>query len=215
MTMNPHTIGLMHSLQMGKVTDNVDPDSRGRIKVMLLANDMEIWASAVVPSAGEGYGISCLPKLDEIVVLAFVSPELPLVLGSIWSGHDSAPDNADPQEDHYVVKTPAGTVMEFDDTDGPKMEISTPQGFSITVTDDNGGQIHIKRGGQSMKMSSGKVSIKSSGKVSISANNVNLSASMVQVDAGVSKFSGVVQADTVIANAIVGTTYTPGAGNIW
>jgi hypothetical protein len=24
-----------------------------------------------------------------------------------------------------------------------------------------------------------------------------------------------VQADTVIANAVVGTSYTPGAGNIW
>ena len=215
MIMNPHAIGLMHSLQMGKVIDNVDPDSRGRIKVMLLANDMEIWASAVVPSAGQGYGISCLPKVDEIVVLAFVTPEMPLVLGSIWSGHDSVPEDADPQEDHYVIKTPAGTVMEFDDNDGPKMEIRTPQGFSITVTDDNGGEIEIKRGAQNMKMTSSEVSIESSAKVSITATNINLSASMVQVDAGISKFSGVVQADTVIANAVVGTSYTPGAGNIW
>jgi len=35
------------------------------------------------------------------------------------------------------------------------------------------------------------------------------------VDAGMSKFSGVVQADTVITNTIVASTYTPGAGNIW
>jgi len=32
---------------------------------------------------------------------------------------------------------------------------------------------------------------------------------MVTVDAGMSKFSGVVQADTVIANSIIGASYTP------
>jgi len=35
------------------------------------------------------------------------------------------------------------------------------------------------------------------------------------VTAGMSKFSGVVQCDTLIATTVVGTTYTPGAGNIW
>ena len=30
-----------------------------------------------------------------------------------------------------------------------------------------------------------------------------------------SKFSGVVKADTVITNSVVGDSYTPGAGNIW
>ena len=44
---------------------------------------------------------------------------------------------------------------------------------------------------------------------------VAVSAGMVTVDAGMSKFSGVVQADTVIANNVIGASYTPGAGNIW
>jgi hypothetical protein len=34
------------------------------------------------------------------------------------------------------------------------------------------------------------------------------------VNAGMSKFSGVVQCDTLIANSVVSTSYTPGAGNI-
>ncbi len=216
MTMlTPHALGQMQSLHLAKVTDNADPDGRGRIKAMLLATELELWASVVVPSAGPGYGISCLPRLDEIVVLAFVTPDQALVLGSIWSNQNTAPEAADPQQDHYVVQSPAGTIMEFDDNDGPKMEIRTPQGFKITVTDGNGGEVEIKRGGQSMKMTSSEVSINSSGKVSIQAATVNVSASMVQVDAGMSKFSGVLQADTVIANAVVGTSYTPGAGNIW
>lgn len=213
--MNLHAMSAMHSLGMGQVRDNVDPDSRGRIKVLLLATQMEVWASVVVPSAGQNYGISFLPKVDEIVVVAFITPEQPLVLGSIWCGQGSAPEDADPQEDHYVVRTPAGTVLEFDDEDGPKMEIRTPQGYSITVTDGSGGEIAITRGSQSITMTSSEVSIVSSAKVSVQASNVEISAGMLKVDAGMSKFSGVVQADTVIANAVVGTSYTPGAGNIW
>ena len=38
---------------------------------------------------------------------------------------------------------------------------------------------------------------------------------MITVNAGMSKCSGVVQADTVIASSVVGASYTPGAGNIW
>jgi hypothetical protein len=38
---------------------------------------------------------------------------------------------------------------------------------------------------------------------------------MVTVDAGMSKFSGVVKADTVISNSVISASYTPGAGNIW
>jgi hypothetical protein len=44
---------------------------------------------------------------------------------------------------------------------------------------------------------------------------LNISASMMKVDAGMSKFSGVVQSDTNITNTTISATYTPGAGNIW
>ena len=43
----------------------------------------------------------------------------------------------------------------------------------------------------------------------------DMSAGMVTVDAGMSKFSGVVQCDTLITNSVVSSSYTPGAGNIW
>ena len=215
-SMNSHALGALHSLHLGKVVDNADPDARGRIKVLLLATEMEMWASAVVPSAGQGYGFSCLPKVDEVVVIAFITPEQPLVLGSIWSGSESAPADADPQEDHYLIQTPAGTIMEFDDNDGPKMEVRTPQGHRISVSDANGGEVTVERGGQSINMNSSEISIVSSAKVSVQASTVEISAGMVKVDAGMSKFSGVVQADTFIASSgVVSPSYTPGAGNIW
>jgi hypothetical protein len=59
------------------------------------------------------------------------------------------------------------------------------------------------------------VTVNASANVTIQAAQVKVSASMVSVDAGMSKFSGVVKADTVIANSVVSSSYTPGAGNMW
>lgn len=211
----PHALGILHSLHMGQVMDNADPENRGRIKVQLQATDMQVWASVVTLSAGEGYGASFIPRQDEIVVVAFVTPELPLVLGSIWSGQGSSPEDADPAQDHYVVRTPAGTVMEFDDNDGPRLEIRTQQGYKLTITDGNGGEIEIQRGAQNIKMTASDINITSSGQVNVDASMVNVTAGMLKVDAAISKFSGVVQADTVISNSVISASYTPGAGNIW
>jgi phage gp45-like len=93
--------------------------------------------------------------------------------------------------------------------------LSSPAGYSISINDGNGGEIEVKRDGQSIKLTPTEVNITSSGTVSVNATQVKISAPMVQVDAGMSKFSGVIQCDTIIATAVVGTSYTPGAGNIW
>jgi len=213
--MTPHAPGGLSSLHLGQVSDNADPDGRGRVKVRLAALDLEVWASVAAPSAGPGYGASFIPRLGEVVVLAFISPELPVVLGAIWSGANSVPAEADPQEDVYALHTPAGVVLELDDGDGPRVELRTPQGYRIVITDGDGGEISIIRGGQRVTLTAAEISVESSGTVSVQASQVKISAAQVQVDAAMSKFSGVIQADVVIANSVVGTSYTPGAGNIW
>ena len=59
------------------------------------------------------------------------------------------------------------------------------------------------------------ITITASAKVKVNASTVEVSAGMVSVNAGMSKFSGVVQCDTLVSNAVVSASYTPGAGNIW
>lgn len=213
--LNRHTLGNLFSLALGEVVDNADPDLRGRVQVRLHSASMEVWASVVVPSAGQGYGVSFMPRVGEIVVVAFVAPEVPLVLGSVWSGSESAPPDGDPNEDHYAVRTPAGTVIDFDDADGPSVDIRTDSGYHINITEGDGGSIKIERGSQVVELTSSGIDITAGGKVKVEGSEVEVSAGMVNVNAGMSKFSGVVQADTVIANCVVGTSYTPGAGNIW
>lgn len=212
--MNNHGLGALNGLQLAQVTDNADPENRGRIKVRLLANLMEVWAGVVAASAGQGYGASFVPRLEEIVVVAFVSPELPLVLGSLWAGNGSAPADADPQQQHYVIRTPEQTVLDFDDA-GPKVEFRSRSGYRISIDEANGGEVTVERGGQSVKLGPSGIEVRSSGTVSVDASSVTVNASSVTVNAAMSRFSGVVQADTVIATAVVGTSYTPGAGNIW
>jgi hypothetical protein len=77
---------------------------------------------------------------------------------------------------------------------------------SVEIDDSNG---------NSLKMESAGMTLTASAKVTVNASTVEISAGMVTVNAGMSKFSGVVQADTVITNSVVSASYTPGAGNIW
>ena len=51
--------------------------------------------------------------------------------------------------------------------------------------------------------------------VRVTPGGVEISGGMVNVDSAMARFSGAVQSDTVIANSVIATNYTPGAGNVW
>lgn len=212
--MNSHSLGALNDLHLATVTDNSDPDSRGRIKLRLATSGLETWASVVVSGAGSGYGVSMLPKVGEVVVVAFVSPDFPLVLGAVWAGASSQPEDASPVEDRYLIQTPGGLKFLMDDQ-APRLRVETPAGYHLTITDEGAGTLTIEKGGEKIEMSSSGIAITSSVKVSVQASTVEVSASMVKVDSAMSKFSGVVKCDTLISNSVVSSSYTPGAGNIW
>jgi len=64
-------------------------------------------------------------------------------------------------------------------------------------------------------LESAGITVTSSAKVTVQCSTAEISAGMLTVNAGMSKFSGVVQSDTVITNSVISASYTPGAGNIW
>lgn len=210
-----HTIADLNSLQLAQVIDNVDPDGRGRIRVRIHTNQMECWASIITSSAGQGYGTAFIPKQNETVVIAFVAGDFPLILGSVWSGQSSLPNEAEPHEDRYSITTPAGTVMVFDDADGPKMKVETPAGNSVTITDAGGGEIELKTSSNFVKLSSSGIEMQAAAEVKISAATVTIDTGLMQVNTAMATYSGVVQSQTLITNAVVSASYTPGAGNVW
>ena len=94
------------------------------------------------------------------------------------------------------------------------LHVRTPSGLEIHL-DDAAGRIILTGQGSTIRIDSSGITIQASAMVEVEASQLRLSAGMVEVDAGMSKFSGVVKCDTLITNSVVAASYTPGAGNIW
>ena len=115
-----------------------------------------------------------------------------------------------------MLRSRNGVKITLDDQDGQeKMVLETPGGQKLTLKDGPGSCELVDSNGNSIKLESSGITVTASAKVTVNASTVNVSAGMVNVDAGMSKFSGVVQCDTLITNAVVSSSYTPGAGNVW
>jgi uncharacterized protein involved in type VI secretion and phage assembly len=198
---------------IGVVKDNADPQSRGRVQVTLPALQMDVWAPCIVPSAGSGYGVSMLPRQGEIVMVAFLTPDQPFVIGAVWSGSSSQPTEAAPVQDRYEIKTPYGNTILFDDN-AQSFTVTTPHSNSLTIT-DSGDTCTIQVGTTSIQATTTGVTINTSASIELQTSAMTITATSINVNAPLTLFSGVVQCDTVIATTVVGTSYTPGAGNIW
>jgi type 1 fimbria pilin len=120
------------------------------------------------------------------------------------------------QNNIKTIKTRNGVTIRLDDTDGTeKLTLETPGGQSFELR-DGPGEVEVRdSNGNSIKLDATGVTVTTPARVTVQASTVEVTASMVTVNAAMSRFSGVVQADTVITNSVVSASYTPGAGNIW
>ncbi|HEY0985603.1 MAG TPA: phage baseplate assembly protein V [Kofleriaceae bacterium] len=202
-----------------------DPDGMGRVKVTLpwVADTgdgrYEVWARVATLMAGNNRGSWFIPDKDDEVLVAFEGgdPRRPYVLGGLWNGTDKPPESMDGagKNAKKVLRSRNGVKVTLDDTDGTEtLVLETPGGQKVTLKDGPGAIELVDSNGNSVKLASSGVTIESSGKVSITATQFSVSAASTSVDAGMSTFSGVVQSSTVIATSVVGSTYTPGAGNM-
>jgi hypothetical protein len=69
--------------------------------------------------------------------------------------------------------------------------------------------------GNVVELGSSGITVNASSKVTLNASAAEVSAGMLTVNAGMTKFSGVVQCDSLITNSVISQSYTPGAGNIF
>lgn len=201
------------------VTDIVDPDSLGRIQVKFPwlgsqgENDVRAWATLLTPYADDDQGIEILPAVDTQVVVAFEAgdPRRPYIVGSCWNGSESLPESPAQPNNKRLWKTRAGSLLEFDDTDGAaKVTISMKSGHTL-VLDDSAQQVKLAH-------SNGcSITMNAAGQIQIQANSsVDVTASVLNVHAPVANFDGLINCNTLIASsAVVSPAYTPGAGNVW
>jgi hypothetical protein len=96
-----------------------------------------------------------------------------------------------------------------------QLVIETASGQRITLQQSSASVLIEDANGNIIRLDSTGITITAAAKVVVSASQLEIDASMVTVNAGMAKFSGVVQADTLIANSVIASSYTPGVGNIW
>jgi phage baseplate assembly protein gpV len=94
------------------------------------------------------------------------------------------------------------------------LHVRTPGGLEIHL-DDAAGRVTISGQGSTIRIDSTGVTIDAGAQVQVNASQVKVSAGLVNVDAGMAKFSGVVECATLVADSVVASSYTPGAGNVW
>jgi uncharacterized protein involved in type VI secretion and phage assembly len=209
---------------LARVISVQDPQSLSRVQVQLLGPDADgealVWARVAVPFAGDNFGAFMIPDVDAEVLVLLVGGDTraAVVVGSLWNGATGIPETIGGSAvDRWTITGRNGTrIAIVEQSSGQEtVEIETPGGRKATLTDASGGKITIDDGTNSITLDTQGIAIQAASKVKVTAGQVEVSAGMVKVDAGLAKFSGVVQCSTLIATSVVGTSYTPGAGNIW
>jgi uncharacterized protein involved in type VI secretion and phage assembly len=218
--------GRFYGVYPALVVDIVDPEGQARVRVKLPwapdseGEDYEVWARLAVLMAGDNRGTWFIPDVDDEVLVVFEAGDVrhPCVIGALWNGRDAPPESMDGggQNNRKTIRSRNGVTVRFDDSQGTEtLTLETPGGQTVKLRDGPGEVVIADANGNTIKLAASGVTITSAAKVNVQASTVEVSAGMVTVNAGMSKFSGVVQADTVITNAVISSSYTPGAGNIW
>lgn len=218
--------GRWYGVYPALVSDINDPAGQGRVKITLpWAPDSgnaryELWARMATLMGGNNRGSWFIPDVNDEVLVTFEAgdPQRPYVIGGLWNGSDAPPESMDGagRNNKKVLRSRNGVKATLDDSDGQEsMILETPGGQKLTLKDGPGVVEIMDSNGNTIKLDTGGITVTASIKVTVNASMVEITASQVTVNAGMSRFSGVVQADTVITNSVVSASYTPGAGNIW
>lgn len=200
------------------VADIVDPQNLGRIQVKFpwLGSDgstVRAWATLLTPYADDDQGYEMLPAVDSQVVVAFEAGDLrrPYIVGACWNGVESLPESPQQPNNKRLIKSRAGSLLEFDDTQGAaKVTLSMQSGHKL-VLDDSSQEITLEHSnGCSIVFDAG-------GRIVITANSsVDINAPVLNVHAPVANFDNLINCQTIVCGAsVVSPSYTPGAGNIW
>jgi uncharacterized protein involved in type VI secretion and phage assembly len=200
------------------VTAIVDEGRLGRVQVRFPwmggdgDRDVRAWATLCSPYADNNAGLLVLPEVGTQVVVAFEAgnPRRPYIVGCAWNGRENLPQEPEEANNIRLLRSRADSRLEFDDTGGAsKVRITMASGHEV-VLDDAAQEVTVRHSG-------GCVVRLTMTSVEVQANvSVDVTAPMVQVDAPLSTFSGMVKVGTLIAEQMVmSPAYTPGAGNVW
>lgn len=206
------------------VASNQDPDNQGRVQVHLPwspdsgSGRYEAWARLATMMGGNNRGTWFVPDVGDEVLVSFLGgdPRWPFVVGALWNGEDSPPETMDSDNNVKSIVSRTGIKITLDDTSGSvTLTLETPAGQSVELTDAGNKITVADANGNSVELAPDGVSITSASKLSISAATAEFDIGQVTVSSAMWTYSGVIQNDTTISSTVIGSSYTPGAGNIW
>lgn len=143
----------------GSVTDNQDPQKRGRLKLsvpsVLDAQESD-WALPCLPfGGGSGFGLFVVPEVGAQVWVEFEEGDIhrPIWTGTFWQQESDVPSDAAKDEPTTrLLQTPSGHILQFDDESGEERfrlfhpadaEMTIDKNGSVTVTDASGAVIKL------------------------------------------------------------------------
>lgn len=213
----------LNGVYLAIVVENVDPENSGRVRVQMPQwgapgeASQDAWARIATLMAGTNRGTWFIPDVKDEVLIAFEGgdPRRPYVIGALWSRSRPPPQTMSAGNNRKVLRSRNGVTITLDDQAGQEsITIETPGGQKLTLSDGPGAVAIMDGNGNVVELRSTGITVNASSKVTLNASVVELSAAMLNVNAGMSKFNGVVQCDSLISTSVVSQSYTPGAGNL-
>lgn len=128
----------------GKVVQNLDPESRGRIQVSVpevLGNSVMSWALPCIPYAGNKAGIYAVPPKDANIWVEFEggNPDRPVWVGCFWEKSETPKPALEPPApvQHILLTTPNDNLIHISDAPGDAggITLSIKSGAKITIND--------------------------------------------------------------------------------
>ncbi len=219
--MNDHGRNRIFGVLPGVVTDLSDLEGMGRVLVKfhtLASEENSYWARIATLYSGNDRGILFRPEVGDEVLCTFEHGDIqfPYVLGGLWNGQETPPDS-DSKNNKKMIVTRSGHKITFDDgLAEEKIEIESKSGQKIILDDSvpDAEKIQIET------TSTGMVEINSAvGRVEINCANATINAiAGLDINAPITRISGIlqtqlIQTQTIVATAVVSSSYTPAPGN--
>ncbi len=173
-----------------------DPEKEGRVKLRLPwfdSREVTDWCRTANLFAGNGYGSTWTPELEDEVLVAFIHGDLrfPVVLGGLYNGKDKAPRARTASNNQKTLRTKAGHEVLLDDSPGSLgVEVTTSAGHRLRLDDvndqitleikggpsivlrENGGEMQLKA--TSITMEASSITLKASGTLTAKGNPIEL-----------------------------------------
>jgi uncharacterized protein involved in type VI secretion and phage assembly len=143
----------------GIVTDNKDPQKRGRLKFLIpsvLADQDTDWALPCLPYGGANQqGMFMVPEIDAQVWVEFEEGDIsrPIWVGTFWQQESDVPQDAAREEPTTrLFQTKSGHILQFDDEEGKEQfrlfhpadaEMLIDKNGTISLTDTSGAVLRM------------------------------------------------------------------------